>query len=271
LKITTANFLHWYDSQVDPGLPELPVAYLRDRNACGHMAIALPTEAMSFYINTPSGVTLDNFDNLRLGMYRADGTEVAPALGPLQKLDLEDGGYHIYCTLVIPLAAYGVHYFKIYYNSTGEEVYRSGYVLVRTDTQTLYDTTIYARFRHDRFYYNVEYGLLPGFYQQFRLGLSVIDEQVEEANGIEQYNEITTGKSRIYNSFEQKSVKLESYYFDRAANEAAALLFKHDFVELNGNRYRLKESYKATFNPLSKLYKGEVTVLDDTFSSVNRC
>jgi hypothetical protein len=271
MKVTSpGNFLNWYDTFVDPSLPELPVAYLRDPGACGYMPIALPTESNSFYINSKSGFDFPDFDNLRLGMYRADDDSVVSAsLGPLQSHPVSDTRYNIFCTVVIPPARFGIHYFTIYRNSTGEELFRSSYVLVRLDVDELYSTTIFARFRHDRYFYDIRYADIPGFYQQFRLNLNVIDEQVE--GDIEQYIETTTGKPRIIQSYEQKSVKIESYYFDRSSHIAAAVLFKHSYLEFNGNRFRLKTAYKSTFSPFSKIYKGEAEVFDETFSSINRC
>gem|GEM_PF-5623069 len=114
MQVNRYNFLRWFNDQVDPNLPELPYAYHRDKGACGYMPIAPPAEAMNFYINSPVGFDYEDFPNLRLGMYRADGTLVAPSLGPLQQLELGDGTYHIYCSLVVPAAEYGIHYFRIY-------------------------------------------------------------------------------------------------------------------------------------------------------------
>ncbi|HRE52226.1 MAG TPA: hypothetical protein PK339_12440 [Flavitalea sp.] len=269
MQVNRYNFLRWFNDQVDPNLPELPYAYHRDKGACGYMPIAPPAEAMNFYINSPVGFDYEDFPNLRLGMYRADGTLVAPSLGPLQQLELGDGTYHIYCSLVVPAAEYGIHYFRIYRNSTGEELLRSSYVLVRTDMEDLYGSTIYCRFRHDRFFYNTYYAELPGFYQQFRLNLSVADEQVESEEEV--YREVSTGKTRTLNSYESKAVKIESYYFDQSAHEATALMFRHSYVELNSRQYSLKSAYKYTPNPMSKYTKGEAEIYDLSFASVNRC
>lgn len=269
MQVNRYNFLRWFDNQVDPRLPEVPWGYHRDRGACGYMPIALPTEAMSFYINADTPFDFGDFPNLRLGMHRADGEEIANSLGPLQQVIFGDGRYHIFCSLVIPAAQDGAHYFRIYRNADGQELLRSSHVLVRNDIDELYRTTAYCRFRHDRFFYNIQYADLPGFYQQFRLNMSVVDSQIESEDEV--YREAHTGKTRTYESYESKAVKLESYYFDPQAHEAAALMLKHSYLELNSRTYSRKSAYKYTPHPTSQLSKGEAEVYDLDFASVNRC
>jgi hypothetical protein len=276
MQLNKYNFLRWFDSTPDTGLPDVPVAYWRDRESCGYMPIGLPTEGMSFYINKTTGldVTVYNyFSDLRLALVRADnGTIVHNNLGPLQQHFIDaptNAFYNIYCTLVVPTATVGVHYFKIYRNSTGVEVFRSSYILVRTDQTVLLNTTTYARFRHDRLFYFIKYADLPGFHQQFRLDMSQIERQNEGDKEI--YREITTGKQRELQNFMSRYVKLETYYFDPAAHEAAAVMFNHSYIELNSKQYQPKNAYKEPSNPLGKVGKGEMELWDVEFSTVNRC
>lgn len=270
------NFLRWYDSAPTTGLPEIPYAYWRDRESCGHMPIGLPTESIAFYMNIPNGLlesTYNYFSDLRIALIRAsDGAVINNNVGPLQKHYIDNPTnlrYNIYATLVVPAAAPGIHYFRIFRNTGGAEVFRSSYILIRTDQDELYNTTSFVRFTHDRFFYHIKYHELTGFYQQFRLGVSVQDEQYEGDKEV--YFEITTGKPRTYENLMQKIVTAETYYFDPEAHEAAAVMFQHSFLEINGEKYYPKGTYKRTPYALSKVTKGSMELYSDSFASVNRC
>jgi hypothetical protein len=276
MQLNKYNFLRWFDSTATTALPDIPVAYWRDRESCGSMPIGYPTEAMAFYINKLDGLdaTVYNFfSDLRLALVRADnGAIVHNNLGPLQQHFIDaptNAFYNIYCTLVIPAAIVGVHYFKIYRNSTGAEVFRSSYILVRTDQTVLYNTTTFARFRHDRLLKGIHYADLPGFYQQFRLGISQIERQYEGDKDV--YREITTGKQRVLQNYMSRYIKLETYYFDPDAHEAAAVMFDHSYIELNGKQFQPKNAYKEPSGTSSKVGKGEMELWDLEFSGVDRC
>lgn len=276
MQLNKYNFLLWYDATTSTALPEVPIAYLRDREQCACVPIGLPTESMSWYMNTPNGLEVADypaFSNLRLALVRVDnGAVVHSNLGPLVQHFLDsptNSLFNIHCTLVIPTATFGLHYFRIYDNSTSDILFTSSYILVRTDQAVLYNTTTYARFRHDRLFYGIPYAELDGFYQQFRLGLSRIDRQYEGDKEV--YREVTTGKQRTLQNSLSRYIKLETYYFDSNGHEAAAVMFDHDYVELNSIRYVAKNAYKEPSNPLQKFGKGEIEMWDQEFSTVNRC
>lgn len=270
------NFLRWYDAAPTTGLPEVPYAYWRDRESCGYMPIGLPTESLAFYMNIPNGLlesTYNYFADLRIALIRAsDGAVINNNVGPLQKHYTDNPTnlrFNIYATLVIPTAGTGIHYFRIFRNTGGTEVFRSSYILIRNDQTELYNTTSFVRFNHDRFFYNIKYHELSGFYQQFRLGISVIDEQNEGDKEV--YKEVTTGKPRTFQNYMDKIVKVETYHFDRDAHDAAGIMFDHSFIEINGRRYYPKGTYKRVPDSKSKQHKGEMELYDDEFASVNRC
>jgi hypothetical protein len=276
MRLNKYNFLTWYDSVTTTALPEVPIAYLRDREQCACVPIGLPTESMSWYMNTPNGLDAteyDNFSDFRLALVRADnGAVVHSNLGPLQQHFIDaptNAFYNIYCTLVVPTATFGLHYFRIYRNSDSTELFTSSYILVRTDQEVLYNTTTFARFRHDRYFYGIKYADLPGFHQQFRLGISRIDRQYEGDKEV--YREVTTGKQRTLQNNLARYLKFETYYWDSDAHEAGAVMFEHDFFELNGAIYVPKNAYKEPSLVLSKFGKGEIEMWDQEFSTVNRC
>jgi hypothetical protein len=275
MQITKYNFLRWFDN-TSTALPEVPIAYLRDREQCACVPIGLPSEGMSWYMNTPGGLDIadyPNFSDFRLALVRVDnGAVVHSNLGPLQQdfIDAPTNSlFNIYCTLVVPAATFGLHYFRIYRNSDNSVLFTSSYIIVRTNQTELYNTTTYARFRHDRIFYGIPYANLPGFHQQFRLGMSRIDRQYEGDKEV--YREVTTGKQRTLQNYLSRYIKIETYYFDSDGHEAAAVMFDHDYVELNGTRYVPKNAYKEPSNPLSKFGKGEIELWDQEFSAVNRC
>jgi hypothetical protein len=276
MRLNKYNFLTWYDSATTTALPEVPIAYLRDREQCACVPIGLPTESMSWYMNTPNGLDASvytNFSDFRLALVRADnGAVVHSNLGPLQQHFIDsptNDFFNIYCTLVIPTATFGLHYFRIYRNSDNTELFTSSYILVRTDQAVLYTTTTFARFRHDRYFYGIKYADLPGFYQQFRLGISRIDRQYEGDKEV--YREVTTGKQRTFQNNLARYIKFETYYFDSDAHEAAAVMFEHAYFELNGAIYVPKNAYKEPSLVLFKFGKGEIEMWDQEFSTVNRC
>jgi hypothetical protein len=281
MRVNEVNFLRWDDGVPNPGLPRLPYAYWRDRARCGYMPIALPSESCSFYINTKTGLRFEEIleleteldaADLRLVATRAsDGFAVDTNLGPLVKHVFPDNAsrYNLHSTFVWPDLPEDVYNLQIMSGDLGVTLLTSNPIRVRTDQQKLYDTTTFCRFRHDRSLYNIRYHDLPGFYQQFRLNMSVVDEQVIGTNEV--YDEVSTTDTVLAESREKLMTKLETYYFDRDSHIAAAIMVKHEFLELNGSLYSFKDEYKYTPNPLSKLSKGEVEVYNRSFTALNRC
>lgn len=272
MQVNKVNFIRWFDALGDPGLPAVPYAYWRNRYGCDYRPICLPGESQSFYINSKDGFIFQDFGDLILQMITDNGALLANDIGELKQHFLPDSPelrYNIYCEYVIPLVKDGTCRLRIVNAGTGEIILTSSAMVVRNDQQRLYETTTYCRFRHDRFFYNIRYHDLPAFYQQIRLGISVSEEQVEGENEI--YKEVTTGRVNILESVEDKSVKFESYYFDREAHDACAIMIKHSFLELNGSLYRFKTGYKRQPQTLSKLSKGEFELYDQSFASINRC
>lgn len=271
MKITGPNFLHWYDTQIDPRLPEVPYAYHVDRTKCDTTIIGVPTEAMSFYINTVGGLSFEDFDDLGLALIRSGSDEIVGLdLGPLKQVDINGFFYDIYCALIIPISArVGIHYFRIYRKSTGEILLRSSSFLVRVDTDQLLQTTSYARFRHDRYFFGMRYTKIPAFYQQFRLGISKIDEPGEVIK--DTYFATSTGRPVSSRAQINRLVRMETYYFSPSEHEAALIMFEHKHLELNGRQYSSKTGYKYAPEAGTKFNKGEVELYDIEFSKLDRC
>jgi len=273
MQLNDVNFLRWFDALADPNLPTPPHAYWRNRYACDMRPIGLPGESQSFYINTANGLLPPNgFESLRLNMVDDYSNLIASDIGVLQQHfipDSSEGRYNIYCEYVIPFVSQGTKRLQIYDTVANQELYTSTPINIRHDQQRLYETTSFVRFRHDRFFYNIRYHDIPTFTQQFRLGLSVIEAQVEGENKV--YKNAINGRARLLESVEDKVVRFETYYFDEAAHDACAIMIKHSFLEINNRLFQFKSGYKRTPNALNKLSKGEFEVYDQSFASINRC
>jgi hypothetical protein len=271
MQVNHNNFLRWTDSTPSTDQPELPYAYVRDSGNAGFMPVFYPTEAVSFYINSETGATdYATFGDLKLQLVRAkDNTVAADSIGTLNQHTISGSDYNIYSTFVVPSAEDGIYYLQILRTASGVPLLTSSYVQVINNKTYLDETTVYVRFQHDRYFYGVKYHELTGFYQQFRLFMNVIEEQPESER--ELYKEVTTGKTRTFQSYLSWMVRLETYYLDRRAHKAAAVLFEHSYVEINGKQYVAKNTYKITPNPLSVYTKGEVELLDQEFEAIMRC
>lgn len=272
MQVNNYNFLRWDDGQAEAD-NSLPHAYWKDREHCGYMPVALFGEQMSFYINSETGFNYSNFADLRLALVKATNNVVVNAnLAPLSRHFVDvpvNTFYNIYSSVLWPLVNPGMYYLKIYRFGTGEEVMRSNYILYRIDDALAKQSTAIVRFRHDRYFYHVRYAALPLFYQQFRLNVSVMDEQIE--TNVEIYRAVNTGKQRTYNNDIGKFYVVETYYFDPGAHDAAAIMAEHAHLEINGKVYTRKASYKQASSPNSKLNKGNFEVYDLSFASANRC
>lgn len=275
--VNTMNFIRWSDILQNPGLPDVPYTYWRDRTRCGYMPIFLPGEPTGFYINTPNGLNypLDVSGDLRIQLLRAkDNLVVDEDFTPVRKHPLpesteEEPRFNLYGEFVNPLVGDGIYYLRIIVGGTGEIKLNSNYINVRNDQQRLYETTTYCRFAHDRTRDFIRYHDIPNFYQQIRLNIGLIAEQNEDEAEI--YPEATTASTNMLESVERKAMKFESYYFDNASHDAAASMIKHEYLELNGKRYKFKTVYKRNDTLMSKLSKGEFEVYDESYATINRC
>ena len=137
------------------------------------------------------------------------------------------------------------------------------------DANWVNEHTVYCRFKHDRYFYGIKYHEIGGFFNQFRLIMGIISMQPKTDKQV--YKEAHTGISRTYNSFIDKVLKIETYYFTPEQHTAAFIMTEMDYVEFNGIRYRLESSYKILEDSLNKTTKGEVEFTEEAFSSANRC
>ncbi len=272
MQVNDNNFLRWFNDTPDLTQPPLPHGYWRDPERCGYMPIAFPTEAISFYVNSPGGVAgidITNIEDFRLDIKRVSDGFTIEDIAPVQEHQIATGYSNLFSTAVIPVLPDGVYQLVIAAAATGDDYLTSSLIKVVNDKAKLDRETTYCRFRHDRFFYGISYHQLPGFYQQFRLHVNVLEAQYE--TDVEIYKEVTTGKSRRFNGYMGKYYEVETYYFDESAHDAAAVMFEHSFLQLNGKIYSRTDAYEVQGNPLSKVTKGKISLYDDAFAAINRC
>lgn len=259
MQINDNNFLIW-DDTVGTDAPPVPHAYRVDDKGYGYMPVLYPGDTLSFYINFNSPSALAGGT---LSLVRArDGQTTA--LGSVSAVAVT-GGNHLYASFVVPAS---VANGEVYYLQCGT-LRTVTYLLGMTKKEDIERTTTVVRFRHDRQFYNTWYHLVPSFYQQFRLHISVSEENPEGER--EDYREVTTGAVRTFESYLDWVVKVETYYFDDRAHRAAAALFEHKELELAGRAYVRKSTYKRDNAPRTAYNKGEVELYEGAYSSINRC
>jgi hypothetical protein len=265
------NFLRW-DNGIEPVTIEsdLPNGYIRDASRCDYRPLLIPSEAMRFYINAPDGLGFTGMETFTLDLIKENGTLHEADIAPLQvhsfTIDtIEYKTFYGEIVIIDGSVPAGNYFFRI---MDGEDVKLTSNQVQVIKTGYL-DYSAVAKFRHDSYFYGILYADLAGFYQQFRLHLNVIDRQFEGDKEI--YKEVTTGKRRTFNNQMDELVKVETYYFDKMAHEAAGVMFNHDEIFLNLKRYISKGTYKVNYEVTGKNYKGDIELYKDEFSTANRC
>lgn len=269
------NFLRWDDGLTPTSVEaDLPNGYVRNPSNCDYKPLFISSEAMRFFINTTNGLSFIplSSDTHKLRLMKANGTLQNADIAPLQTFafvnSVGDDVNTYYAEVVIDgTVPAGDYYYDIKDISTIRLTSNKFTVLPSSVDYKTY--SVLAKFRHGRYFYGVQYQDLAGFYQQFRVHLNQIDLQFEGDKEI--YNEVTTGKQRTFNNYMKELRKVESYFFDNLAHEAAVVMFDSDEVYLNLKRYTPKAAYKVNTAITNKLSKGEVDLYVEEFASANRC
>ena len=268
------NFLRW-DDGVAPATVEadMPTGYILDPNRCDYRPLLAASEALNFHINAPAGLAwIDTPNTHKLALLNEWGTVINADIATLQVHTFAVTGgtaKTFYASVIIDgTVPAGNYYFQIK-TAAGVVKLTSNQVRVVPSGTDHRQYSSLCKFRHDRYYYGINYQDISTFYQQFRLHLNEIENQFDVNKEV--YDEVTTGKQRTYNSFIRQEKKAEAYYFDKYAHEAAAIMFEHSLLYINLKRYTAKSGYKIITNQRSKISKGEVELYLEEFASVNRC
>lgn len=268
------NFLRWDDGS-SPSTVEadLPTGYILDPNRCDYLPLFAASEAMIFHINAPAGLSwADDPNTHKLALISEAGTVINANVATLQVHNFTATAgaaktYYASVTIDGTVTA-GIYYYQIKTAGGTVKLTSNKFRVVAAGTAHREYSSL-CKFRHDRYFYGTNYQDLATFYQQFRIHLNQIDTQFD--NDREVYNEVTTGKQRQYNNFMKEVKKVETYYFDKYAHEAATVMFDHDELYINLKRYTKKSEYKINTNQRSKISKGECELYYEEFASANRC
>lgn len=225
--------------------------------------VYVPGEEYSFYLNSDEPLTDPNFVNFRLNLIPCDSTrEVIQNIGQLKKDGIDDLQYRIYCdSFIFPATEKGHYKFGIF--DVDSQIYKA-ISNVFTVEETNKNTTL-VRYRSPYDFMEFGYSRLPGFYNVFRLVLSIIDEQYESEKS--QYRNVSNNKFRNYKSYRDKVVTVESYFFDEDTHEAMSAVYEHEEIILNGLVYIAKDAYQIEVAPDKKYKKGSINLYVDETGS----
>jgi hypothetical protein len=260
-QINNNNFFRWYAGSVideqSVNLPRLGIA-----DAKSYLPQLVSGEQTGFYINADVPFyDGDQVTDLRLQL--ADGTVIGNVL---QAVVLQTG-YRLYAAFTVPILPLGQYQYEIYNTSTlTVKCISNCFQIIDAATASLYTCSVKWRNSRDSFYY--DWSLVPDFYCQLRLNLSL--ESYTAEGTVDQTKAVSTGTRRNNNYDLDFSVKLQTYYFDDGANMACLPLFIASYIEINGRTYINKGLYSPNVRVNSKVNIGEIELYDQPFSRINK-
>lgn len=239
----------YLDPTLDEGYPTLPV---------------VAGDKLRFYINSEDGLVFDGgLAGVALGLAQ-NGKLVTPSAGQLYGLDddANPGAAFVYGVLEIDCQPEGTYWPVLYAVGTGRVLYLANPVQVVNWTAWRLLTS-WVRFRHPFKLYGVDYGGLPGLYQEFRLGLVMEKSKfpTDETNYTDRNNYTRTTRLGI-----TKVSEVNSDFWDQDTYQAAALMFTHKDVFINGTSVKIQGALDADFTDGTIWTVAKGKVLDRNFS-----
>lgn len=226
------------------------------------MPIFVAGETTAFYINAL--VDLISTDNLELWLINAETlSKIQQITSGILYAQQYSEGYNYYMTFTNPVMNTDIYRLALIYHTS------SGYVMCYVSTPIFYDARNYdeysmrIKFRNSNNIFGFGYGVLSSFYQQFRIAMLEVDNQVN--NDIDQYKSTTTGKYRNYYDQSMKYRKFETLYFDEQMHDAMFVLNEHEEIYINSVKYGLKTAYKVDTDNISRISKGNMELWDESF------
>lgn len=251
------NFLRWYDAANESTFNR----YLQESDCHSGTPLMIPGEFYNFYANTPDRVALPSGDNY-LKKYPTNETVATNKIMVINyALDGAAGGTHSYGTVECPSVPNGLYYFQV-------GTWKTNLI----EVCAVPDRSLLISFGSPSTIANVFYEYqLPDFRQRFRIRGYIKDRQ-PFIKGSE-WEEVTTGLTKSYkkNLRGFRTVIFEGLNDD--AHEAAALLFVHDWIEINGVSVqpRIEGAYKVITNENEPYSDGEFQVWDNGLGVLNIC
>lgn len=249
-----------------------PSPYQLNPGACG-MPILTPNDVFTFYINFDTPLTGVTKTDVIPALYTANGERVYSWSTSVLFEITVGGGKHYYTNnidlSVLDGLAEGIYYLALYNTATGRILYTSNYVWLQNNANA-YANSSFVEFRHYKNIFNFQYehADLASFTQKLRIML--LEKEVQTGGEVSTYREISTGTTRLTSSYDEKVVVAETYYFDRNMHEAADVLFRHETISINEKAYIAKGYYQSNLDQLNALSKGEIELIDQEFSEINK-
>jgi hypothetical protein len=248
--VNSPNILSWFNNTTPSGY--LPTAHIRNKCANSHV-VWVVGEQMSFYINTHiasaasslelicTNVVVDNYD-----------------LGAISSTSPDSINNYYYTTKTCPSRPSGVYYFQLVIGTT---TYRSSYIDIISASQAA-ETTVQVRFRNtftkNKVFY--PYSPLTTFYQRFRLRCTWLSTEPRLTKEV-----IFDSDSNLPREFNQQETilrKLLFYQLDSNMIDGVSAMFSHDYLEINGKKYRADSAFSPQAFGRNGLANGEI-ILED--------
>ena len=265
MQINFTNFIRFYTNTVEDETVTLPRLALIDNKV--YCPVFVSGETAAFYINANVPfLDGDDINNLELRILKPDGTW-ANNLGVILQQVVLTSGYRLYASFVMPVLANSQYQFQIFNTSTNTPKCISNWFQT-LDIDTADSITASVVWRNSRSQYYYDWQSVPDLYCRIRLHLSL--QSYTPEGTVEQLQSVNSGRRRNLNRTVDKSVKLQTYYFDDGANDACIALFEADDIQINGKSYLAKTIYIPNARSNSKVSLGEIELYEQDFSTVNK-
>jgi hypothetical protein len=223
---------------------------------CGNTHIIwVVGELLSFYINENIATSTNSLTLVSVG----DNTATSISLTVPNVFVAQDLQKYRYASIPCPSVLYGTYQLRLV---VGSNTYYSTLIDVVSAEDAAKSTAFFKfrnKFTRHKIYY--PYSELTSFYQQFRLRCSFIssEQRVEKETFFD-------SDSNLPREFNQK----DAYQLDRYMADGIASMLAHDFLEINGKRYRVEGA--LNLQPFGKngLANGEVLLEDLELNSFRR-
>lgn len=272
------NFLRWNNvNNLGPAdtTSEPTNGYIQNAGQCDYGPVIKHAEAMRFYINSITGTYWIVDTNVKLKLINAVTGVVQNANVATLQVDsftnpAGNPSFNYYSEVTIAdTCPPGKYYFRIQGDAHVWMESNSVLIVAVTDDANLRGTAL-LNYRHDRYWYGIRYNALTTFTHQYRLHVNQVSGPDEEST-VDLYKEVTTGVRREYNISLDQLFGFETADFDKMAHSAAIVMFKSSNLLINGRPFMAKDAYRSIQNPREKFTKGNITLYDNTFATVNHC
>ncbi len=253
--LNSPNILSWYDNTFSSGY--LPMAHVRKKCANSHV-VWVVGERMEFIINAP--IPQDGTVNNVLELYNRANNTIVHTFGAMPQYITDEPTPKRYYNASenCPNVPLGTYCLRFTCNGT---FYLSGYIDIISASEAA-ETTVQVKFRNtftkNQIYY--PYFPLTNFYQKFRLRATWLSTEPRLSKEV--IHDSDSNLPREFNQQESFLRKLMFYQLDSNMIDGVAAMFSHDYLEINGKKYRADSAFSVQPFGRNGLANGEI-VLED--------